>query len=127
MLKQLREIDNENINLADFQIQELAPVLDRHSPTAISLALFFHQKVAKHAGADRSHLSIQGTVFIFQGQKLFEDICRDCITCRIKLKQKYNQIILYSIQKTAKPMCFTNICSNAYNLLCRLTLMEKSK
>ena len=93
MANQLREIDNENINLADFQIQELAPVLDRHSPTAISLALFFHQKVAKHAGADRSHLSIQGSIFIFQGQKLFEDICRDCITCRIKLKQKYNQIM----------------------------------
>ena len=93
MANQLREIDNENINLSDFQIQELAPVLDRHSPTAISLALFFHQNVAKHAGADRSHLAIQGSVFIFQGQKLFEDICRDCITCRIKLKQRYNQIM----------------------------------
>ena len=90
---QLRIIDDENISLHDLNIQELAPVLDRHSPVAISLALHFHNTVTKHAGADRSHLAIQGSVFIFQGQKLFEDICRDCITCRIKLKQRYTQIM----------------------------------
>ena len=90
---QLRIIDDENINLQDLNIQELAPVLDRHSPVAISLALHFHNNVTKHAGADRSHLAIQGSVFIFQGQRLFEDICRDCITCRIKLKQRYTQIM----------------------------------
>ena len=90
---QLRVIDDDNINLQELHIQELAPVLDRHSPVAISIALYFHNKVTKHAGADRSHLAVQGSVFIFQGQKLFEDICRDCITCRIKLKQRYNQIM----------------------------------
>ena len=90
---QLRIIDEGNINLHDINIQELAPVLDRHSPIAISIAKHFHNHVTKHAGADRSHLAIQGSVFIFQGQKLFEDICRDCITCRIKLKQRFTQIM----------------------------------
>ena len=90
---QLRILDEGNISIQDLQIQEMAPVLDRFSPVAIALALHFHNKVTKHAGADRSHLAIQGSIFILQGQKLFEDICRDCITCRIKLKQRYTQIM----------------------------------
>ena len=90
---QLNHLVNEDIQPIDFHIQTAAPVLDRHSPIAISLAMYFHHVVSKHAGVDRSYLTSQGAVYILQGQRLFEDICKDCIPCRIKIRQKYNQVM----------------------------------
>ena len=88
---QVEQLTGNETHPIDCHIQQAAPMLDRHSPTAISLAMFFHHVVSKHAGVDRSYLHSQGAVFIMQGQRLFKDICTDCITCRRKLKQKYNQ------------------------------------
>lgn len=88
---QLKHLTHGDIQLLDFQIQESAPALDRHSPIAISLALHFHHVVGNHPGVDRSFLISQRAIFIFQGQRLFEEICRDCLLCRRKIKQKYNQ------------------------------------
>ena len=90
---QLKELTDGDTQLLDFNIQACAPAMDRHSPVAISLAMHFHHSISKHAGVDRSYLLSQGAVFIFQGRQLFEEICRDCLFCRRKLRQKYNQLM----------------------------------
>ena len=55
-------------NLIDHSIQEAAPLLDRFSPVAISLAMHYHSVVSKHQGVDRSYLQSLSGIFIFQEQ-----------------------------------------------------------
>ena len=76
-------------NLIDHSIQEAAPLLDRFSPVAISLAMHYHWVVSKHQGVDRSYLQSLSGIFIFQGQALFKDVVYACIKCRLKLKRRF--------------------------------------
>ena len=84
------------------------PVLDKHSPLAISIAMHLHYNVIKHRGAETIfRMSLQYTR-ILQGRVLFKIITEDCIYCK-KLRLKYiKQIMgpLSDYQLSISPVVF---------------------
>ena len=64
------------------------PVISKHSPLAVSIALHLHYNVYKHRGVESTfRMSLQHTR-IMQGKQLFKEVSDDCIYCK-KLRQKY--------------------------------------
>ena len=85
----VRHTLGNQVNILDLNIQQYAPLIDRYSPIAVSIAYHVHNNIANHMGVDRSYLLSLRSVFIWQGQALFKSIVGDCIKCRIKLKARY--------------------------------------
>ena len=107
-LRAVGELENI-IDLQSFTgINFNVPVLDRHSPLAISIASHLHYNVIKHRGAETIfRMSLQYTMII-QGRVLFKDITDDCIYCK-KLRLRYiKQIMgpLSDIQLSISPVFY---------------------
>ena len=69
------------------------PVLDKHSPLAISVALHLHYNVVRHKGYETTfRLSLQ-FARILQGRVLFKEISEECVFCK-KLRLEYLKQIM---------------------------------
>ena len=77
------------VNLKSFTgVNFAVPVIDKHSPVAVSISLHLHYSVLPHRGAETLYrLSLQHAKII-QGRTLMKKISEDCIFCK-KLKLKY--------------------------------------
>ena len=80
---------SESLDLESFTgIKFCVPLISKHSPLAISLAIHLHCIVNKHRGVESTfRLSLQHAR-ILQGRQLFKEIGDDCIFCK-KLRLKY--------------------------------------
>ena len=56
----------------EVQLNLMSPILDRHSPIALSIALYIHEKLAMHAGYETCYRMSLGFCHIIQGLSLFE-------------------------------------------------------
>ena len=74
---------SETINLESFTgVKFKVPVLDKHSPLAVSVANYLHYVKYQHKGAESLHrLSLQ-FCNILGGKQLFTIISNDCIYCK---------------------------------------------
>ena len=80
---------SECIDLETFTgIKFKVPLISKHSPLAVSVAMHLHYNVNKHRGYETTYrLSLQN-VRILQGRQIFKDVSDDCIFCK-KLRIKY--------------------------------------
>ncbi len=80
-----------NIDLPTIEIRSEAPYMDRNSPVAVAIARHIHDVVVSHRGSEFCQLTSLNFIEIYQGQRLFEDISKDCMTCKRRLKMRmYN-------------------------------------
>ena len=63
---------------AEIGLHLLTPLIERHSPIALSIALYIHQNIAKHAGAETCYRVSLTYCHILQGAGLFRDI--ECVS-----------------------------------------------
>ena len=75
------------INLGSLGIKVHAPVLDRYSPLAFSIAQHIHWDIAPHRGVETQHRVSLEHVHIIQGMSLFKEISDECIQCNMRKKQ----------------------------------------
>ena len=99
-------------NIVDLQsftgVNFNVPILDKHSPLAISIAMHLHYNVIKHRGAETIFRMSLQYARILQGRVLFRDITEDCVYCK-KLRLRYiKQIMgpLSDCQLTISPIFF---------------------
>ena len=64
------------------------PLVSKHSPLAVSIALHIHYNVNKHRGSESTFRMSLNHARILQGRQLFKEISDDCIYCK-KLRLKY--------------------------------------
>ena len=69
------------------EIRSEAPYMDRYSPIAIAIARHIHAVVG-HRGSEYCRLYSLNFLEIYQGQRLFGEISKDCIKCKIRFKKK---------------------------------------
>ena len=84
-IKDTLEID---VEIPNFGIRSNAPYIDRNCPVAIALAQHVHTHVTPHRGSEFCQLASLNFIEIYQGQRLFEKVVRDCITCKKRLKRR---------------------------------------
>ena len=79
----------ESLDLETFTgIKFCVPLISKHSPLAISIAMHVHYNTCKHKGVESTYrLSLQHAR-ILQGKQVFKEVADDCIYCK-KLRQKY--------------------------------------
>ena len=79
----------ESLDLETFTgIKFCVPLISKHSPLAVSIAMHIHYNTCKHKGVESTYrLSLQHAR-ILQGKQVFKEIADDCIYCK-KLRQKY--------------------------------------
>ena len=77
-------IDLESLTGINFQV----PVIDRHSPLALSIANHLHYCLFKHRGPETIYRMSLQYAQILKGRSLFNDIGNDCIFCK-KIRVKY--------------------------------------
>ena len=82
-------IDLQSFTGVNFNV----PLVDRHSPLAISIANHLHYNVVKHKGAETIFRMSLQFARIIQGRLLFKDITDDCIFCK-KLRLRYMKQIM---------------------------------
>ena len=73
------------------------PVIDYHSPVALSIASHLHYNVIKHRGAETVYRMSLQYVHILGGRKLLKLIRKECIFCQ-KLLLKYSRQIMSPLQ-----------------------------
>ena len=99
----------ETINLESFTgVNYKVPMLDQHSPLAISIANHLHYVKFPHRGAETLHrLSLQ-FCYMIGGRKLFNQISADCFYCKKLQKKLLDQIMgpLSDSQITISPVFF---------------------
>ena len=90
----------EDIDLETFTgIKFRVPLISRHSPIAVSLALHMHYQVNRHKGTETTfRLSLQHAR-ILQGRQLFQEVSNDCIYCK-KLRLKYTRQLMGPLADT---------------------------
>ena len=76
-----------NVDLGSLGLKVNVPVIDRHSPLAMSVALHVHWRLAPHKGMETQHRISKEHVEIFGGMQLFREITMECIPCRVKRKK----------------------------------------
>ena len=76
-----------NINLGSLGIKVHAPVLDRYSPLAYSVAQHVHWNLAPHRGMETHHRVSLEHVHILQGMSLFKELSQECIRCHMRRKR----------------------------------------
>ena len=91
-LLQAAEFSADSIG-AEIGLHLLTPLIERHSPIALSIAMYIHQNVAKHAGAETCYRLSLTYCHILQGASLFRDIGRMCVKCRI-IRKKYLEVAM---------------------------------
>ena len=79
----------ESIDIESFTgIKFFVPLVSRHSPLGISLAMHFHYNVKRHSGVESTFRTSLMHVRILQGRQLFKEVGDDCLYCK-KLRHKY--------------------------------------
>ena len=97
---------------SEVQLNLMTPVLDRHSPIALSIALYIHQDLGQHAGYETCYRLSLGFVHIIQGVSLFRVIGEECAKCSM-LRKKYLEVVMGPIsdhQLTICPAFFIAFC-----------------
>ena len=108
---QLRAVGHlsETINIESFTgVKFKVPVLDKHSPLAVSIANHLHYVKYQHKGAESLHrLSLQ-FCHILGGRQLFNIISNDCIFCKKLQKKLLKQVMgpLADSQLAISPVFF---------------------
>ena len=77
----------EMVHLDPLGVNVKAPLIDRFSPLAYSIAQYIHWKVAKHAGMEMCHRLCLERVHILQGFSLLRELALECPMCKIKRKR----------------------------------------
>ena len=68
------------------EIRSEAPFMDRFSPIATAIAKHIHS--TEHRGSVFCRLKSLNYLEIYQGQRLFDEISKDCIKCKIRFKKR---------------------------------------
>ena len=76
-----------NINLGALGIKVHAPVLDRFSPLAYSIAQHVHWELAPHRGMETHNRVSLEHVHILQGMTLYKELSQECIRCNMRRKR----------------------------------------
>ena len=76
----------EMVNLDPLGVNVKAPILDRYSPVAYSIAQYIHWKVSKHGGLETCNRLCLERVHIMQGFAIFRELSQECATCKIRRK-----------------------------------------
>ena len=96
----------------EVQLNLTTPVLDRHSPIALSIALYIHHDLGQHAGYETCYRLSLGFVHIIQGASLFRVIGEECVKCSM-VRRKYLEVVMGPIsdhQLTISPAFFIAFC-----------------
>ena len=102
----------EFINVGDFTgINFKVPVLDHHSPLALSIAMHLHYVKYPHKGAETLYRMSLQFVHIINGRSIFRQISEDCVYCKI-LRKKYLKQVMGPLQE-----CQTSISPVFYYTL----------
>ena len=104
------ELDIETFTGVKFCV----PVISRHSPIGVSIALHMHYNVHKHRGTESTFRMSLQHARILQGKQLFKDIADDCILCS-KLRQQY-------VRKLMGPLSDKQLCISPVFYFCLLDL-----
>ena len=91
-IMQVGDLDIQNLG-QDIGLNFMNPVIDRHSPIALSIAMFIHNEVGKHAGYETClRLSLE-YCHIMQGASLFKQISDECSKCHM-IRKKYLDVAM---------------------------------
>ena len=94
---------SEALDLQTFTgVKFCVPVISRHSPIGVSLALHMHYNVHAHKGAETTFRMCLQHARILKGKQLFKDIADDCLFCK-KLRQVY-------VRKLMGPLSDKQLC-----------------
>lgn len=96
--------DLQSLTGINFQV----PVLDKHSPMAVSIALHLHYQVVKHKGYETTYRMSLQFARILQGRILLKDVSEDCMYCK-RLRLSYLQQMmgpLSDLQLTISPIFY---------------------
>ena len=94
---------SEALDLQTFTgVKFYVPVISRHSPIGVSLALHMHYNVHAHKGAETTFRMCLQHARILKGKQLFKDIADDCLFCK-KLRQVY-------VRKLMGPLSDKQLC-----------------
>ena len=77
----------EMVNLDPLGVNVQAPILDRYSPVAYSLAQHIHWDVSKHAGLETCNRLCLERVHILQGFAILKELSNECALCKVKRKK----------------------------------------
>ena len=69
-------------------LKSCVPLVSKHSPLAVSIAIHMHYNVNKHIGAESTYRMSLLNVKILGGKQLFKEVSNDCIYC-MKLRKRY--------------------------------------
>ena len=94
------------------QLNLLSPVLDRHSPIALSIALYVHENLSMHAGYETCYRMSLGFCHIIQGLSLFRKISEECVKCSM-IRKKYLEVVMGPVsehQLSISPAFYSAFC-----------------
>ena len=84
----------DTINIGDFTgVDFKVPVIDQHSPLALSIALHLHYVKYPHRGVETQHRMCLQFASIMRARKIFGEISMDCVYCK-KLRGKYIEQVM---------------------------------
>ena len=86
------EFAEDNVGL-DIGLHLLTPLVERNSAIAMSIAMFIHHKVAKHAGAESCYRTSLEYAHILQGAGLFRELGEECVKCRVVRKRYIDAVM----------------------------------
>ena len=69
------------------------PLIDQHSPLAISIANHLHYQKYPHRGAETQYRMSLQFIKILSGRKVFNQVSADCIYCKKLQKKVLEQIM----------------------------------
>ena len=99
----------DTINIADFTgVNFKVPIIDQHSPLALSIALHMHYCVLPHRGVESQHRMCLQFASIIKARSIFDKISKDCVYCK-KLRGKYLEQVMGpfdSSQVTISPVFY---------------------
>ena len=85
---------SETIDLESFTgIKFFVPLVSKHSPLAVSLAIHIHYNVKQHTGVESTYRTSLQHVRILQGKQIFKEVSDDCLYCK-KLRLKYTKQLM---------------------------------
>ena len=90
----------DTINISDFTgVNFRVPVLDQHSPLALSIALHMHYVRYPHRGIETQHRMCLQFASIMKARKMFSSISKDCLYCK-KIRGKYLEQVMGPLSET---------------------------
>ena len=84
----------DTINIEQFTgVNFRVPLIDQHSPLAISIANHLHYQKYPHRGAETQYRMSLQFIKILSGRKVFNQVSADCIYCKKLQKKVVEQIM----------------------------------